>query len=191
MSQTPISVTNTNAKFAIDNVSSGTLNSNMLYFDVGLPKNHSLIEATFIVTPKLTAISPVSGSVGGTLITANVPGATVSDTVDILDSNGASICESTKVTTYGVVECKTLAQEIASTVLSVSHLGEVSPCANMDTSLCTYEQLATSAFPAVESTSSTASTIVFTGTNLDIADFEASASFFNVEASSVVIDSAT
>ena len=109
MSQTPISVTNTNAKFAIDNVSSGTLNSNMLYFDVGLPKYHSLIEATFIVTPKLTAISPVSGSVGGTLITANVPGATVSDTVDILDSNGASICESTKVTAYGVVECKTLA----------------------------------------------------------------------------------
>ena len=163
----------------------------MLYFDVGLPKNHSLIEATFIVTPKLTAISPVSGSVGGTLITATVPGATVSDTVDILDSTGASICEITTVTSYGVVECKTLAQEIASTVLSVSHLGEVSPCANMDESVCTYEQLATSAFPVVESTSSTASTIVFTGTNLDIADFVASASFFNVEASSVVVDSAT
>ena len=111
----------------------------MLYFDVGLPKSHSFIEGTFTVTPKLTAISPVSGSVGGTVITATVPGATVSDTVDILDSTGASICESTKVTTFGVVECKTLAQEIVSTVLSVSHLGEVSPCANMDTTFCTYE----------------------------------------------------
>jgi hypothetical protein len=32
---------------------------------------------------------------------------------------------------------------------------------------------------------------VFTGTNLDIADFVAAASFFDVEATSVVIDSAT
>ena len=163
----------------------------MLYFDVGLPKNHSFIEATFTISPKLVSVSPVSGSVGGSLLTVTVPGATVADTVDILDSTGASICESTEVTSYGVVQCKTLAQEIPSTVLSVSHLGEITPCVNTDTSACTYEQLATSAFPAVESTSLTANTIVFTGTNLDIGDFTASASFFDVEATSVVIDSAT
>jgi hypothetical protein len=34
-------------------------------------------------------------------------------------------------------------------------------------------------------------TIVFTGTNLDLADFEVSAIFANVDATSVVIDSAT
>jgi len=66
------------------------------------------------MTPKLVSISPVSGSIGGTLITAAVPGATVSDVVDIVDSTGASICETTRVPSYGVVECKTLAKEITS-----------------------------------------------------------------------------
>ena len=191
VSQTPISVSNTEAKFTIDNVTSRTLNSNVLYFDVGLPGGHSLVEATFAMTPKLVSVSPVSGSVGGTLITATVPGATVSDSVDILDSTGTSICETSTVTTFGVVECRTLAQEIASTELSVSHLGAISACVSIDASVCTYEQLAASAFPAVESTSLTQTTIVFTGTNLDIADCTATASFFDVDATSVVVDSAT
>lgn len=117
VSQTPISVSSTEAKFTIDNVSSGSLSSNMLYFEQGIPKFHNLVEAIFSISPKLVSVTPVSGSVGGTLITATVPGATVSDIVDILDSTGASICESTTVTAFGVVQCKTLAQEIESTEL--------------------------------------------------------------------------
>ena len=191
VSQTPISVSSTEAKFTIDNVSSGSLSSSMLYFEQGLPKNHSLVEATFIISPKLVSVTPVSGSVGGTLITALVPGATVSDTIDILDATQTSICESTTVTAYGVVECKTLAMEIASTELSISKDGEISPCVSTDKSVCTYEQLASSAFPAVESTSKTDSTIVFTGTNFDIADYTHTAFYFDVEATSVVVDSAT
>ena len=163
----------------------------MLYFEQGIPKNHSHIEATFLISPKLVSVTPVSGSVGGTLITLIVPGATISDTIDILDSTGVSICESTTVTAYGVVQCKTLAQEIASTELSITKDGEVSPCVSTDKSVCTYEQLASSAFPAVQSVSKTDSTIVFTGTNFDIADFTHSAFYFNVEATSVVVDSAT
>lgn len=159
----------------------------MLYFEVGLPGNHEVIRQSFTVSPKLVSVSPVSGSIGGTLITATVPGATVSDNVDILDSTGASICESTTVTAYGVVACKTLPQEIASTVLQVSHLGEISPCVNTDASLCTYEQLADSAFPAVESLTKTANTIVFTGSNLEMSDFAVSASFFGVNATSVEV----
>ena len=137
-------------------------------------------------------MTPVSGSVGGTLITAIVPGATVSDTVDILDSTNSSICESTSVTAYGVVQCKTLAQEIESTELSISKDGEISSCVSTDKSVCTYEQLASSAvFPTVSSISNSKSTILFTGTNFDITDFTHTASFYDVEATSVVIDSVT
>ena len=126
-------------------------------------------------------MTPVSGSVGGTLITAIVPGATVSDTVDILDSTYSSICESTSVTAYGVVQCKTLAQEIESTELSISKDGEISPCVSTEKSVCTYVQLASSAvFPTVSSISNSKSTIVFTGTNFDIADFTHTASFYDV-----------
>lgn len=185
VSQTPLSVSTTEAKFTIDNVSTGTFSSSVLYFEVGLPGNHSVIEQSFTISPKLASVSPVSGSIGGTLLTANVPGATVSDIVDILDSAGSSICESTTVTAYGVVTCKTLPQEIASTVLSVSHQGEVSPCVNTDLSLCTYEQLTDSAFPAIESITKTANTILFTGSNFEMVDFTVSASFFGVNATSV------
>jgi hypothetical protein len=82
---------------------------------VGIPAGHSLVESSFSLTPKLVSVSPVSGSVGGSLITAIIPGVTVSDTVSIVDSTGSSICQSVTVTSYGVVECKTLAQEITQT----------------------------------------------------------------------------
>lgn len=125
------------------------------------------------------------------MITATVPGATVSDKIDILDNAGVSICQSTKVVSYGIVECRTIAQELAATELMVSQNGNNFPCENFDKTECTYEQSADSSFPLVASTSKTDGTIVFTGTNLDIAGFTASATFANVLADSVVIDSAT
>jgi len=46
-----------------------------LYFDIGAPHNHTAVfKATKKLPPKLKSISPSSGSVGGTLITALVPG---------------------------------------------------------------------------------------------------------------------
>jgi hypothetical protein len=62
------------------------------------------------LTPKFVSISPNSGSIGGSLITAVVPGAGSSAT--IVDSTGASICSTVKLTAYGVIECKTLAKVI-------------------------------------------------------------------------------
>ena len=60
------------------------MNSNMLYFDVGIPENHAVIQqSNLTLTPKLVSVSPSTGSVGGTLITATVPGIVVSDTSDI------------------------------------------------------------------------------------------------------------
>jgi hypothetical protein len=49
------------------------------------------------------------------LITASVPGVTVSSSVSIVDTAGSSICQSVTVKSYGVVECKTLANEITLT----------------------------------------------------------------------------
>ena len=191
MKQTTTSVSTTEAVFIINNVTSQTLNAQKLYFDVGIPHGHSIVEASYELTPKLVSISPNSGSVGGTVITAQVPGATVSSTVSIVDSTGASICQSVSVTSYGVVEGKALAQEITSTQLSIKQGTTVYPCVNSDNSNCQYEQLASSTFPAVTSVSKTDTTIVFAGTNFDIADFSASASFAGITADSVVVDSAT
>ena len=77
----------------------------MVYFEVGLPENHTLVEAASLnITPRFVSISPNTGSIGGTLITAVVPGATkTSNDIDIQDDLGASICDSVTVLSYGVV----------------------------------------------------------------------------------------
>lgn len=111
--QTTVSVTATEAIFTIVDVDSQTLASQKLFFDVGIPEGHSIVEAAMTLTPKLVSVTPNSGSVGGSLITAVVPGA--GSSADIVDSTGASICESVQLVSYGVIECKTLAQEIATT----------------------------------------------------------------------------
>jgi hypothetical protein len=190
LKQTTTSVSNTQALFKIDNVTSQSLKNNVLYFDAGIPKNHSLVEATKEIQPKLVSITPTSGSIGGSLITARIPGATVSNKVDIVDGNGDTICQSIKVVSYGVVECKTLAKEMAASELSIKQDMSTFACVNSDKALCTYQQTATT-FPAVASTSKTDSTIVFTGTNLELAEFTVSAVFANVSADSVLINSAT
>lgn len=176
--QTTKSVTATEAVFTVVDVSSQSVNSNVLYFDVGIPENHTIIQQSELtLTPKFVSVSPSTGSVGGTLITASVPGIVVSDTSDIsiVDAEGNSICEIIFVSSYGVVQCKTNAGEIASSELSFKKGEETYACVS---STCAYEQTAVSAFPIVTSASlSSANTIVFTGENFDLVDFTASATF--------------
>jgi hypothetical protein len=68
------------------------------------------------------SVSPNVGSIGGTVITATVPGATITSTdIDIVDSDGNTVCQTVTVVDYGVVECLTITGEIAaSTQLSVT-----------------------------------------------------------------------
>ena len=77
------------------------------------------------------------------------------------------------------------------TQLSIKQDSNTYDCANSDTSLCQYEQLASSAFPAVTEVSKTDDTLVFTGTGFDLADFTVSAEFAGVTADAVVVDSLT
>jgi hypothetical protein len=159
-----------------------------LYFDVGTPEAHSIVETSLSLTPKFVSISPSSGSVGGSLITAAVPGVVVGSTVSIVNSTGTSICEIVTVVSYGVIECKTITGEIALTELSIIQDSVTYACVS---SSCPYEQSSDSTFPEVTSVSKTDSTIVFTGTNFDLVDFTAAASFASIDADSVVVDSNT
>lgn len=141
VAQTTTSISTTEAIFTISNVSTQAFANNKLFFEVGLPKNHSLVEASLAITPQFVSISPSSGSVGGTVITAIVPGATKTSTdLDIKKVDGDSICESVTVISYGVVECMTKAEVIdAATQLKVTQDGTDYDCVNSDLTLCQYE----------------------------------------------------
>jgi hypothetical protein len=64
-------------------------------------------------------------------------------------------------------------------------------CVNSDASACEYEQLTGGQFPQIDSFTFTDSTIILTGSNFDLADFEATGTIMGVNADSVVIDSST
>jgi len=64
-----------------------------LYFDIGIAKNNDIMSKTKTLEPRFVEINPRSGSVGGTLITANVQGVGPGTTgLDIVDMEGNSIC---------------------------------------------------------------------------------------------------
>jgi len=72
--QTTSSVSETEALFTVTDATDLSLAGMKLYFDIGIPEGHSTIDAGLTLTPKLVSLSPSSGSVGGTLVTATVPG---------------------------------------------------------------------------------------------------------------------
>ena len=171
--------------------------STVLYFDLGIPANHAAISSHGLtLEPKLVSLNIQEGSVGGSLITANVQGVGSSTTgLDLVDkATGSSICQSVVIPSYGVVECTTIASEIADgTEISVSLSGSTYDCAGSDANLCKYKQLSTAAYPAVTATAIdvTAGTLVFTGTNFPTSSYDGKVVFCTIAADTVVIDSAT
>ena len=110
-----------------------------LYFDVGVPENSAAITTHGLsLDPKLVSLSLNEGSVGGSIITANVQGVGPSTTgFDLVDSSGASICQKVTITSYGVVECQTIASEIAAdTQIKAAISSTTYDCANADTTKC-------------------------------------------------------
>jgi hypothetical protein len=64
-----------------------------LYFPVGLPADHKFVSAGFTLEPKLTSISPSEGSVGSTLIKADIHGVGTKTTeLSLVNAKGTSIC---------------------------------------------------------------------------------------------------
>lgn len=72
--QTTVSVESTKAVFKITDIVGSTLSNMNVYFDVGYPKGFDTVVQgkTIDLEPRLTSISPNVGSVGGSLLLANV-----------------------------------------------------------------------------------------------------------------------
>jgi hypothetical protein len=116
--QTTKSVNIDVATFTITDVSDMSIKGAKVFFDVGTPNGKDIVAGAVALTPKLVSLSPNTGSLGGTVITANVQGITKGSTIDLVKtSDGSSICASTKVVSYGVVECHTKAEEITSDMI--------------------------------------------------------------------------
>jgi hypothetical protein len=112
-----------------------------LYFPEGVPKGNILIKTPITLAPKLSHISPSTGSAGGSLLTATVSGVgMLTANVDIVDGTGASVCASIQVVAYGKVECFTKVVEIpAASALSIKISNTISDCINTDLTQCQYE----------------------------------------------------
>jgi hypothetical protein len=113
--QETLSVSSTEAKFKIIEMLDVSSKNISFYTQDGLPKDHSTIQTAGVtLTPKLVSISPNSGSISGTIIIANVEGVGKKTTgLELVDSNGDSICLRLKITAYASLECLTVAKEIA------------------------------------------------------------------------------
>lgn len=143
LDQTAHEFSATRVSFKLTNLTSTSLSSAKLYFDIGIPENHAIVSnATLVTEPKLVSLSINEGSVGGSNITANIQGVGITTTgLELVDSvNGSSLCAKLTVLSYGVVQCQTKAGEIATgTQFSVKYGGVKYECANSDTTQCQYQ----------------------------------------------------
>jgi len=100
--------------------------STTLDIDVFLPIGHPGTDTTTLTTvgitldPRLHSISPNVGSLGGTMILAEVQGlGTLTEGVTLVTSTGVDLCQSVTLPAYGQVLCLTkegLALETADTL---------------------------------------------------------------------------
>jgi hypothetical protein len=163
-----------------------------VFFEKGNGLGASVLEAGLTLTPKLTEVSPSTGSAGGSIIVATVHGVGKNTQgVNLVDTAGAPICEKVVIPKYSRVECHTKAAVMASAMLKVRVGADDHACANSNTAKCSYEQKA-AGFPAVSAVAkSDASTVTFTGTDFFTSGYDGKASFGGHEATSVTITSAT
>jgi hypothetical protein len=188
--QTTTSATMSEAVFTVTNVTDGDLSNIKVLFASGKPAGHSVVDAGLSLTPKLVSISPSSGSVGGTLIRANIQGVgTGSTLIDLLDQSGASMCESVEITAYGSVNCQTRKQEISASGLQVQQ-GAASYASAVSTLSFSQLNSDSSSMASISALSKTGTTMIITGTNFPN-PATATVSFEGVAADSVTIDSTT
>ena len=98
----------TRVEVTLNNLTSSSLSSSKIYFDIGIPANHSIVSnTTLTLEPKLVSLSIAEGSVGGTNITANIQGVGTSTTgLQLVDSvTGTSLCAKLTILSYGKVQC--------------------------------------------------------------------------------------
>jgi len=170
-----------------------------LFFPVGLPKGHDIIRKGISLEPKLVSISPSVGSLGGTLVSAVVPGVGTSTTgVDLVGADGKSICrdpKQLKITAYSKIECWTRFEALGEGAQAISvKQGEGKfECAANDKVNCQYTQgsNADNSFPTIDSLAIKTNTLVMTGKGFYTKGYKVTASYSGIQATFVDIDSAT
>ena len=91
-------------KVKIVDILSSTTSNIDIYLPSGTPDDSSTTLGTtgFTLTPRLQSVTPNTGSIGGSLIVAKVPGIGVQSTgYTLTNQAGADICISKNVTKYG------------------------------------------------------------------------------------------
>jgi hypothetical protein len=68
-----------------------------------------------VLVPELVSIYPNTGSLAGSRLEVNAPGACVGNTYDVVNQAAESICESVTVENYGLVVCMTKPEAIENT----------------------------------------------------------------------------
>jgi hypothetical protein len=168
-----------------------------LFFPVGIPEGHDLVRAGINVEPRLMMVTPNSGTIASTLVTATVPGVGKSTTgLDLVDETGRTICRSDtlKVIEYGVIQCWTRIDDMGADPFQVKlkHGDSVHECSSADSTKCEYTQNnAENTFPKILSLTKTDTTIVITGESFYTVGYTVTASYGGFMASSVVVDSET
>jgi hypothetical protein len=138
--QKVLSATATKVVFELQDLKDVKPTKFMLYFPVGVPAGHALITAGFTLEPKLAKLVPNAGGIGGALVTATVGGVGTATTgLSLVDSKGASICETIKVTAFATVQCTTFAKEMAASAISVKLGGADAAACVGETAECAYQ----------------------------------------------------
>lgn len=190
--QEPLSVSPTTATFTVTNALGRSTDDVVVYFADGLPSGHDQL-GRLNLEPRIFAVSPATGSAGGTLLTITGSGFGVNDNGEDLSlqartpSGWQDICAEVEVVSYGVVTCLTRQMEGQTDKFRLkTGSGAPKNCANaLDDSACTFEQqLATS--PQVTGASMSGSTISFVGTGFPTSGYTASGTFKAAQGQGVV-----
>ena len=146
------------------------------------------------MTPTLVAISPSTGSSGGTLITVKGTGfGTSTKGVNLVLSSGTEICKTVTLIKYGEFTCLTKAMEIQSTsVLKLKTASGSYACGNtINAAACKYSQT-NAGSPTVTAVSATnPTTFQVTGTGFPTSGHSAVVVISNVQSSAAIINSST
>mmetsp|Transcript_20899 Transcript_20899/g.32333 ORF Transcript_20899/g.32333 Transcript_20899/m.32333 type:complete len:172 (-) Transcript_20899:2223-2738(-) len=139
--QTTAEVTDTAARFEIINATDLDITKQVeVLFPEGVPAGHNLLDAELLMTPKLTKITPNSGSIAGSVIYATVEGVGINteETFELMSGN-KKLCSAVEVVSYSQIKCTTKAdlEVAADTVLTLQGTEEYT-CANSDTTQCKY-----------------------------------------------------
>ena len=189
--QTVLQVTTSSVLIQVDDIKSGLESQTFeIYFEVGAGNGFAeLYQEGIVMTPEFKGLQTSTVSDSGSKIYAEVSGLGVDDTdVTLADVGGASICDSAKMVSYGMLECMTKAQTLSSTTVKLM-VDNVAYTCNGELS-CTIETFP-SGQPAYSSPIlASGTTIKLTGSNLlTIAGaFDCMCSYGGIDADSCSVD---